>query len=201
MKMVVLKFIFWTFSTSALLVFSFSLLKSYERPVVGTLLNPLVEAKSYQLINDTQQPTVDPNITPTQDYRVAVLKKFFHDYNLPLTGQEEYIVQQADLNGIDYALIPAISMQESGGCKNIPSDSFNCWGFGIYGKTVTRFKSFKESIAAVSKSIKEAYIKNGLTNATLVEDRWTPSSKGTWSYAVNYYIGKIRDYEKKITAS
>lgn len=145
--------------------------------------------------------SLPPNVLPEEDVRITVLQKFFQAYKSPLSDYIEDIVKQADLNGMDYALLPAIAMQESGGCKNIPADSYNCWGFGIYGSKVTRFSSFPEAIAQVTKTVKEAYIKNGLTNATLVEDRWTPSSRGQWSYAVNYFISIILDIEKNIPAS
>ncbi|EKE15273.1 MAG: hypothetical protein ACD_12C00096G0002 [uncultured bacterium] len=92
-------------------------------------------------------------------------------------------------------------MQESAGCKKIPVDSHNCWGFGIYGSKITRFDSYAEAIIQVSKTIKETYIKSGLTNVTLLEDKWTPPSRGQWSSSVNFFIGKIREYEKNTPAS
>lgn len=164
-------------------------------------MNSIVEAKSVNLLNLSPTPNFPINITPAQDIRIMALQKFYQTYKSPLSEYIEDIVKQADLNGMDYALLPAIAMQESGGCKNIPADSYNCWGFGIYGSKVTKFSSFPEAIAQVTKTVKEAYIKNGLTNATLVEDRWTPSSRGQWSYAVNYFISIIRDIEKNIPAS
>lgn len=138
----------------------------------------------------------DKNSIPNQDFRVLVLKKFFTGYKSPLAQVAEEIVLNSDLQGIDYALIPAISMQESQGCKVIPPGSHNCWGYGIYGNKKVYFNNYNDAVAAVAKTIKEAYIKRGLTNATLVEDRWTPSSEGNWSYSVNFFIGKIRELEK-----
>lgn len=138
----------------------------------------------------------DKNSIPNQDFRVLVLKKFFTNYKSPLAEVAEEIVLNSDLQGIDYALIPAISMQESQGCKVIPPGSHNCWGYGIYGNKKVYFNNYNDAVAAVAKTIKEAYIKRGLTNATLVEDRWTPSSEGNWSYSVNFFIGKIRELEK-----
>ncbi len=123
---------------------------------------------------------------------------FLDEYKSPLVELTETLVKQADLWGIDYALIPAIAMQESGGCKKIPAASYNCWGFGIYGEKVVKFSSYEEAIAQVAKTIKETYIKNGLTNVTLLEDRWAPQSRGQWSTAVNFFIGKIREYERNI---
>lgn len=163
-------------------------------------MNPTAEAKNPNMFSFPTS-SLPKNVLPDQDVRITVLQKFFQIYKSPLSEFVEDIIKQADLNGIDYSLIPAIAMQESGGCKNIPVDSFNCWGIGIYGDKILRFSSYKEGIEKVSHTIKEAYIKKGLTNATLVEDRWTPSSRGNWSYAVNYFISKIRDIEKNIPAS
>ena len=92
-------------------------------------------------------------------------------------------------------------MQESNGCNRIPYNSNNCWGYGIYGNNITYFNSYEEAIAQVSKIIKEAYIKKGLTNITLLEDRWAPSSNGLWSSSVNYFINLIKEVEKKTPAS
>lgn len=146
-------------------------------------------------------PSSSPNILPGQDIRISILKKFLNDYHAPLVSQTEELIHIADSYGIDYALIPAIAMQESGGCRIIPEDSYNCWGFGIYGKSIVKFQNYHEAISQVAKTIKETYIRKGYTNPTLLEDFWTPSSRGQWSYSVNYFIGKIRDAEKNIPAS
>ena len=153
-------------------------------------------------LNSTPSPMLTPGIQnthPSVDIRITVLTKFFTDYRSPLTTQVQTLVKQADIWGLDYALIPAIAMQESGGCKTIPINSFNCWGLGIYGTKVTRFENFEKAISQVAKTIKETYIKRGLTNPTLLEDRWAPSSRGLWSYSVNFFIGKIREIEKNIS--
>lgn len=162
--------------------------------------NSIAEAKSKNMDNP-MNISDSKNISPNHDIRILALYEFLKAYRSPLMDYTEEIVKQADLNAMDYAIIPAISMQESGGCKSIPADSYNCWGYGIYGTKITRFSSYPEAIAKVSKTVKEAYIKDGLTNPTLVEDRWTPSSKGQWSYSVNYFIIKIHEIEKNLAAS
>jgi hypothetical protein len=131
-----------------------------------------------------------------QDVRISALKEFLHSVSSPLEENSEYIVEQSDVWGLDYALIPAMAMQESQGCKKIPANSYNCWGYGIYGSNSIMFSSYKEAIARIAQTIKESYINGGLTNVTLVEDKWAPPSKGQWSFSVNYFIGKIKEYEK-----
>jgi len=145
-------------------------------------------------------PTLKPqDVVPKEDIRLIALRNFLTDIQSPLVSESETLVREADLNNLDYRLIPAISMQESHGCKRIPKNSHNCWGYGIYGKKITKFDSFETAIEKVAKTLKESYQDNGLTNATLVEDKWTPSSSGEWSYGVNTYLGKIREYEKNLS--
>lgn len=177
----------------ALITLSFITLMNPVTPVVSSvsITNPFIEQAYAQ----------DPIITPTADIRVTALRLFLNKYQSPLAEVADYLVQQADLWGIDYALIPAISMQESQGCKRIPENSYNCWGYGIYGDKVTRFASYKEAITQIAKTIRLSYINNGKTNATLVEDIWAPPSRGQWSYSVNFFIGKIKEFEKNSPAS
>lgn len=185
--------IFWFFLCNLIIIGS--LLYSLNKPQVlsdNTYRSPL------QIYNSLYQPSPTKFVikVPKKDIRSLALSRFLKDNNSVLESYADEIIKQADINGFDYAIIPAIAMQESGGCKRIISQSYNCWGFGIYGNTVTKFKTYNEAIEHVSKSIKEAYINNGLTNMTLLENKWAPQSGGSWSSSVNYFIGKIRDYER-----
>ncbi len=195
----VLLFSLWLPMNISLLVFSFISLAGYSTNTAKVYPRDLAFAQELNL--PTNSP-IDPGDFSTKtDIRVSVLRKFLQTYNSPLADISAYLVATADRWGLDYTLIPAISMQESGGCKVIPVDSYNCWGFGIYGGTVTRFSSYEEAIETIAKKIKETYIKNGLVNPTLLENIWAPQSTGQWSYAVNYFTGKMRDLEKNIPAT
>lgn len=120
------------------------------------------------------------------DGRVANLKNFFRKYNSPLYDFAEDIVRVADKYGFDYRLLPAIAMQESTLCKYIPENSFNCWGYGIYGNQVLKFSSYKEAIEVVAQGLKKNYIDKGLTTPESVMKKYTPSSPGTWAKGINY---------------
>ena len=82
-------------------------------------------------------------------------------------------------------------MQESTLCKNIPKNSYNCWGWGIYGNKITRFESYEQAIETVSKGLKENYIDQGLVTTYQIMQRYTPSSNGSWANAVNWVIRHI----------
>lgn len=119
---------------------------------------------------------------------IASLKQFFRDHNSPLYDQAEFIVKTSDKYNFDYRLLPAIAMQESTLCRNIPKDSHNCWGWGIYGNTVTRFSSYEEAISTVAKGLKEQYIDKGLVTTSDIMAKYTPSSNGSWAKAVNGFM-------------
>ncbi len=130
--------------------------------------------------------------TKMEDGRVANLKAFFRKHNSPLFDWSETVVKYADKYGFDYRLLPAIAMQESNVCKVIPDNSYNCWGWGIYGTTVTRFDSYEEAIETVSRGIKQHYLDKGLITASSIMQKYTPSSNGSWANGVNFFL---RDLE------
>ena len=122
------------------------------------------------------------------DGRVANLKSFFRKHNSPLYDFADKIVEVSDRYQFDYRLLPAIAMQESNLCRVIPENSFSCWGWGIYGTTVTRFDTYDEAIETIGKGIKDHYIDKGLVTASAIMNKYTPSSKGSWQYGVNTFL-------------
>ncbi|GIW60179.1 MAG: hypothetical protein KatS3mg087_1245 [Patescibacteria group bacterium] len=133
-------------------------------------------------------------LATVQDARVVLIRNFFARYNSPLREHAAHIVEMADKYQIDYRLIPAISMQESTGCKFIPENSYNCWGYGIYGNKVTRFSSYQEGIETVSRGLKKNYYDQGLTTPQQIMAKYTPPSialGGPWARGVYYFFNEI----------
>lgn len=122
------------------------------------------------------------------DARAANLKAFLRKYNSDLYLYAEKIIEVSDKYKFDYRLLPAIAMQESNLCRVIPENSYNCWGWGIYGTTVTRFDSYDDAIETVAKGIKDHYIDEGLVTASAIMAKYTPSSKGSWQHGVNTFL-------------
>ncbi|MBI2051255.1 hypothetical protein HYT33_00675 [Candidatus Roizmanbacteria bacterium] len=127
-------------------------------------------------------------IVQTQDARAANLKIFFRRHNSPLYDYADHIVKVSDKYQFDYRLLPAIAMQESTLCRNIPADSHNCWGWGITADSVTRFASYEEAIETVAKGLRKNYLDKGLTTASKIMEKYTPSSNGSWAAAVNGFM-------------
>ncbi|MCX7881330.1 MAG: hypothetical protein N2482_02335 [Patescibacteria group bacterium] len=122
------------------------------------------------------------------DGRVVNLKNFFRKYNSPLYDYAEKIVAVSDKYHFDYRLLPAIAMQESNLCRYIPPDSYNCWGWGIYGDQITKFSSYDEAIETVAYGIKKNYLDKGLITTSAIMQKYTPSSNGSWAHGVNTFL-------------
>jgi hypothetical protein len=121
------------------------------------------------------------------DYRAENLKKFLTKYNSPLVEYAEEFVAYADENNIDYRLVPAITGVESTFGKHIPIDSYNAYGWanGAY-----EFESWEDSIAHVSKTLKNKYIDKGVVSINQIARVYAPPSN-TWGKNVTFFVGKI----------
>jgi len=127
-----------------------------------------------------------------KDARIEIVRQFFENYKSPLVPFAENIVKDADKYGLDYRLLPAIAMQESNLCQKIILDSYNCWGFGIYGKKVTRFENYPEAIDTVTRTLVKNYVQGGLTTPEEIMKKYTPSNNGSWAYSVNYFMNQLQ---------
>jgi hypothetical protein len=125
------------------------------------------------------------------DGREEHIREFLAQYHSPLEPFSGDIVKAADEYHLDYRLIVSIAMQESGLCKTIPDNSYNCWGFGIYGHTVMHFTGYKEGIYTVTKTLATKYKAAGLVTPQQIMTRYTPSSNGSWAYGVNYFMSSL----------
>ncbi len=128
----------------------------------------------------------------SQDSRVENLKLFFAEYNSPLEPYAQNFVNVSEKYGLDYRLLPAIAMQESNLCKKAPKNSYNCWGFGIYGKKVTKFSSFDQAINSITKTLATQYKGNGLVTPEEIMSRYTPSNNGAWARSVEHFMNLLQ---------
>lgn len=128
----------------------------------------------------------------SKDARIEIVRQFFTKYKSPLEPFASNIVEDADKYGLDFRLLPAIAMQESNLCQKIITDSYNCWGFGIYGKKVTRFESYPEAIETVTRTLATNYIAGGLDTPEEIMKKYTPSNNGDWAYSVNHFMNQLQ---------
>ena len=139
----------------------------------------------------TEQNIQSASVTQA-DGRVPRITAFLQAYGSPLVPYASDIVNAADENGLDYRLLVSIGMQESGLCKTIPANSYNCWGFGIYGKTVTRFDNYKDAIYTISAALAKDYKEKGMVTPNQMMSTYTPPSNGSWANGVNYFMNQLQ---------
>lgn len=129
------------------------------------------------------------------DGRSKIIENFFKRFNSPLALHSKEFVTVADKYSLDYKLLPAIAMQESNGGQKVIEDSYNPFGYGIYGKMVTRFISWGEAIEKVGKALKEDYIDQGLNSPSQIMTKYTPpsaKSDGRWARGVSHFMEQLR---------
>lgn len=161
---------------------------AYTEHILEEISQPAEDKQKYTLTSAPLVMGAYEAQVNVADGRAANLKSFFRKHNSPLYDKAEFIVEISDKYKLDYRLLPAIAMQESGVCRVIPNDSYNCWGWGIYGSTITRFTSYEEAIETVAKGLKKNYIDNGLVTASAIMAKYTPSSNGSWAHGVNTFL-------------
>lgn len=127
----------------------------------------------------------------SQEGREEMLRQFLNRYSSPLEPYAGFIIETADKYGLDFRLIPAIAMQESNLCQKIPANSHNCWGFGIYGSTVTRFENYPSAIETVTRTLAVKYKDKGLVTPEQIMSMYTPSSNGSWARSVNHFMKQL----------
>jgi hypothetical protein len=79
------------------------------------------------------------------DLREAILRKFFKDNHCPAEQFAGVFVAEADAHGLDWRLLPSLSMVESGGGKHAPGHNLFGWANGG-----TTFDSFTAAIHHVA---------------------------------------------------
>lgn len=152
----------------------------------------LSELPPPQIASEVQNPNqaggqvLGTQITDMRPYFVANLLG-----GTPLEPYSELMVETADKYKIDYRLIPAIAMKESGGGGAVKLESHNAWGFEN-GRTY--FDSWEQAIDAVGKTLKEKYVDRGLVTPEQIMAVYAPPqllTGGKWARDINYFFSKL----------
>ena len=131
----------------------------------------------------------------TPDEREEILKEFLLLYDSPLAPFAQDFVRNADNYQLDWRLVASIAGLESTFGKRIPYNSYNAWGWGIYGDNVVRFNSWPEGIETISKGLRERYLKDFSESDPYVIGP-TYAASPTWAQRVSFFMARIEDFEK-----
>lgn len=129
------------------------------------------------VINETPQYKPDAK-------KVENIRKYLAGRHAPLADYAEEFVKAADHYNIDYRIIAAISVIESGGGKH-NFRPHNAWGWGKM-----TFENWTEGIWTVSAGISR-YYSRGLTTPQLIAPYYCPPNAVKWAQNVTFVMNQI----------
>lgn len=182
---------FWFGAATTALIFSLTFTFYLGRPKI---VKPELQNFKLYAALPLNESSISDNIEPA-DGRAKVIEDFFRSYKSPLSNHSETFIQVADKYKLDYRLLPAISMQESNGGKKVIKESYNPFGYGIYGKLAVQFQSWDEAIERVGKALREDYLDKGLKTPHQIMTKYTPPSLekgGAWAKGVTTFMEELR---------
>ncbi len=199
------KLLFWFYLSGAgafvTLASIFTVIKSKNQ-----LLIPISNSSSLSL----NQTVTYPNLgkvngvsvaVATGDARAQLVTNFLKRYNSPLEPHDEWgvkLVAIADKHCIDFRLLPAMAMQESNLCKNIPEGSYNCLGFGIHERGTLGFDRYEDNFERAARELKKFYIDKGRVTPEDIMRKYTPSSNGSWANSVNQWMSEMKYNDRQL---
>lgn len=199
MKAKALAVLLWFPFTFILLIVNLTLLqvtvKRTHAPMVS-MMSPLPDSPFGITAAAGSSQVLGAEIT-AGDARGLLLNQFLRSYDSPMAPYANFIVSQADKNGIDFRLLVAIAMCESNLGKHMPSsDSYNAFGIAVYTgqQTGATFKSWPHAIEWVSQYIKENYYDKGIHDLKSIGAIWAPPSVETgysWTNCVSEFQKSI----------
>ncbi len=127
------------------------------------------------------------------DNREKILRDYLVAHNSPLADHAPTFIAMANKYNLDWKLLVAISGLESGFGQQIPSNSYNAWGWGIYGDNVKRFSSWDEAIETISQGLRERYINQlGTDDVYAIGQLYAASP--TWAVRVERFESNIDQF-------
>jgi len=128
---------------------------------------------------------IDPELTVNPNSRkIENVKSYLSNRNSPLAEYADVLVTVAEEYGIDYRLVAAISVVESGGGKHC-FRPYNAWGWGSKS-----FDSWENGIYTVSKGLSKYYAK-GATTPAYIAPSYCPPNANKWATNVQYVMNQI----------
>lgn len=144
-------------------------------------------------------PSFDQQIktsVKTADARPEIIRQYLNKFQSPLEPYADLIVQLSDQYNFDFRWLVAIAQQESNLCDHIPANSYNCWGWGIYGDKVIRFDSYEDALRRISPQFTKIFLKGDHTKDPCeVMATYTPPSEGSWCAGISQFFGTMETME------
>ena len=128
------------------------------------------------------------------DTRIEKLRAYLEFYNSPMADDAEAFVRYADKYDLDWKLVVSLAGVESWYGQKIPGNSYNAWGYGVYGTNVRYFTSWEDGIATVSKDLREKYMNTwGASDIYGIGSRY--AADPMWAYKVTNFMNKLEAFD------
>ena len=170
-----------------------SYLKLSSFPLTAT--RPVTEFNSAET---TTSQAILPNVLGAFSYSVKsedaipeIIKSYLKKYRSPLLPHADFLITTSRKYNLDPRLIVAIAQQESNLCKKAPTDSNNCWGWGVHSRGTLKFDSYQDAIEAVTQGLSQNYINKGLDTPEEIMAIYTPLSEGSWATGVQQFLNDM----------
>lgn len=147
---------------------------------------PSIATSELEINNNLEGEILSAKI---DDMRPYIVSKFLKE--TPLEQHSNLIIEVADKYGIDYRLIPAIAMKESGAGVTIDQSTHNAWGWEN-GRTV--FSSWEYAIEIVGRTLKNNYVAKGLVTPEQIMTIYAPPqvyTGGKWAKDINFFFSQM----------
>jgi hypothetical protein len=135
----------------------------------------------------------------TKDSRAEKIDGVFNYYKCPMEGLGGKFVEEADKYGIPWWLVASVAFKESSCGKNTPTidgqESYNAWGWGVYGDNVHSFDNFARGIETVSKYFNDKFYSLGIEDPCEIMKVYTPPSDGSWCRDVIHFSEIFDQYK------
>jgi hypothetical protein len=131
------------------------------------------------------------------DGKAEHLRSYLEWQNSPLAPHAATFIEMAHKYDLPWNLLPAICGKESTFGKKIPEGTFNCFGWGVYGKQALGLDSWDNAIETVAKGLREDYFNQGFDTVSEIEYLYTPQSANShhrWKEGVEYFMWEIAAY-------
>jgi hypothetical protein len=130
---------------------SFSGIPSIKVPQDGLVKKVNIIADGILAPNQASVSEADLISSQILKAKADAIDTYFSEHDMPLAGTGMKMVQEADLNGLDWRLLPAIAVRESTGGKNPCSKAKN--NFFGWGSCKVGFDSTDEAIEVLAKNL------------------------------------------------
>lgn len=188
----------WFPITFVLILINLSMLMSYQKTSGYPKLNAVAPVQTnFRLTAAGGTSQVLSATIESGDARVLLVESFLTKHNSPMSPYAGNIVWEADRFGIDFRLLPAIAMCESGAGKRMPKKAeFNAFGIAVYTGQLNgkAFTSWPHAVSWVSQYIKEKYYDRGIIDLRSIGEIWAPPSVNTgysWTTCVESFKNAI----------